>query len=335
MVVAARRRSAVTLHPSDVVSARALIAPRIMHTPCVRSPWLSRESGHDVWVKLESLQPTHSFKVRGATHAVVRRANDAAHGFVTASAGNHGAALAHAAREAGIPVIVFAPRNAARTKLEKIRGLGATLVADYGNYDEAEAAALAHAARTGAIYVSPYNDRDVICGQGTIALEAADDLPGCDAIVVPVGGGGLASGIALAASGLDRRLDVFGVEPEVNPAFTDALRAGHITTIPVLETVADGLGGNIQAGSVTFDLIRDLGVRMSLVGRSRPWWRPCATWCSTITSSPKVRPPRRLPVSLRASFRVPGAPWSSCSPAPTSIARDSGPCSPEGKPLRE
>ncbi len=258
----------IALQPADVASARALIAPYVMHTPCVRSPWLSRQSGHDVWLKLESLQPTHSFKVRGATHAVMRRARDAAHGFVTASAGNHGAALAHAAAAAGLAVTVYAPGNAPQTKLEKIRRLGATLVVDCANYDEAEAAALAHATRTGAIYVSPYNDRDVICGQGTLALEVADDVAACDAIVVPVGGGGLAAGVALAASAIGRRLDVFGVEPEMNPAFTDALRAGRITTIPVRETVADGLGGNIQAGSVTFDLVRDLGVSMSLASEA-------------------------------------------------------------------
>ena len=251
--------------PPDVVAARARIAPHVAHTPCVHSPWLSRESGHEVWVKLESLQPTHSFKLRGATHAVVRRSADAVHGFVTASAGNHGAALAYAARAARRPVTVFASRHAAATKLEKIRALGATLIATCRNYDEAEDAAVAHAARTGTIYVSPYNDADVICGQGTLALEAVDDVPACDAIVVPVGGGGLASGVALAVAALDRRIDVFGVEPEANPAFTEALRAGRITAIPSRETVADGLGGNIQAGSITFDLIRDLGVGISLV----------------------------------------------------------------------
>jgi threonine dehydratase len=258
----------VSLHASDVVAARALIAPHVAHTPSVRSPWLSRESGHEVWLKLESLQPTHSFKVRGATCAVVRRAGLAPQGFVTASAGNHGAALAYAAHAAGVGVTVYAPAQAPQTKLARIRGLGATLVAEYRNYDEAEGAALAHAERTGADYVSPYNDRDVICGQGTIALEAIEDVPGCDAIVVPVGGGGLASGIALAASGLDRPLEVFGVEPELNPAFTDALRAGQITTIPVFDTIADGLGGNIQTGSITFGLIRDHGVRMSLVSEA-------------------------------------------------------------------
>lgn len=253
---------------SDVVTARGRIAPYVVRTPCVRSPWLSRTTGHDVWLKLESLQPTHSFKVRGATNAVVRRAPEASHGFVTASAGNHGAALAYAAQAAGIAVTVHAPASAARTKLEKIRALGARLLAEYANYDEAEVAALADAARSGAIYVSPYNDPEVVCGQGTIALEAVDDVPGCDAIVVPVGGGGLVSGIALAASGLARRVGVFGVEPELNPAFTDALRAGHITTIPVHDTIADGLGGNIQPGSITFELVRDHGVAMSLASEA-------------------------------------------------------------------
>lgn len=256
------------LRAADVTAARALIAPVAARTPCVRSPWLSAVTGHDVWLKLESLQPTHSFKVRGAACAVARRSGAATRGFVTASAGNHGAALAHAARMAGVPVTVHAPRAAAAPKLDTIRRLGALLVAEYANYDEAEHAALADATRTGADYVSPYNDPDVVCGQGTILLETLDDLPACDAIVAPVGGGGLVSGLALASSGLARHIGVFGVEPERNPAFTDALREGRITTIPVVDTIADGLGGNIQPGSITFDLVRDLGVAMSLAGEA-------------------------------------------------------------------
>lgn len=254
--------------PGDVATAHALIAGHVLRTPCVHSPWLSEVTGHDVWLKLESLQPTHSFKLRGATHAVLKRAATAAAGFITASAGNHGAGMAHAAHAAGVALTVHAPAGAATTKLDAIRRLGATLVAEYATYDDAERAALAHAARAGADYVSPYNDADVVCGQGTIALEIADDLPGCDAIVAPVGGGGLVSGLALAAAGLDHRIEVFGVEPERNPAFTDALRAGHITTIPVRDTIADGLGGNIEPGSITFDLVSQLGVRMSLAGEA-------------------------------------------------------------------
>ena len=252
------------LRPRDVASARALIAPHIVRTPCVRSSWLSRVTGHDVWLKLESLQPTHSFKVRGAVHAVARRAAVAPRGFVTASAGNHGAALAYAARAAGVPVTVFAPSTAPGTKRDKIRGLGARLIDTCANYDDAEHAAVAHAAETGAVFVSPYNDPDVVCGQGTMALEILEDVARCDAIVVPVGGGGLASGVALAVAGVQPRVDVFGIEPAVNPAFTEALRAGAITTIPVVDTVADGLGGNMQEGSITFGLVRDFGVAISL-----------------------------------------------------------------------
>lgn len=240
----------------SIFEARRRIARHVRRTPLVPSPWLSRESGADVWLKLESLQRTHSFKIRGALNAALRLAEEHQAGeLVTASAGNHGRALAEAARDTGMPCVVFTPADAARTKLEAIRAAGARLEAHARNYDEAEQQAIAYAERSGARFVSPYNHPDVIAGGGTTALEVLDELPTVEAILVPVGGGGLISGIGLAVDGINPRTRVIGVEAELNPAFRIARAHGRITPFTPSESIADGLGGNIQPGSITFDLV--------------------------------------------------------------------------------
>ncbi|MFN8059149.1 MAG: threonine/serine dehydratase [Vicinamibacterales bacterium] len=248
-----------TVH--DVVSAYRTIRPHVRRTPLV-DVTLPGEDGHRVALKLESLQPTHSFKVRGAVNAALRLRNassaSAPRELVTASAGNHGQALAYAARLAQLPLVVFTPTDAPQAKLAKIRELGATLRAEAHGYDETEPLALAYAERTGAMYVSPYNDADVIAGAGTVALEVLDQRPDLDTIVLPAGGGGLISGIAIAMKALAPRVRVVGVEPAHNPAFTSALAAGRIVTIDPRPTIADGLSGNMEPGSVTFNSVREL-----------------------------------------------------------------------------
>ncbi len=237
--------------PVSVIRAAERLQGRVRKTPVVQSAWLSAVTGADVLLKLENLQIEGSFKTRGAFHALqqagVRRA-------VTASAGNHGRSLAFAAKDLGVALTVFAPRTAPRAKLDYIGAHGAALeLCD--SYDEAEQRALDYAGRLAVPYISPYNNRDVIAGAGTVGLEAMQEHP--DVIVVPVGGGGLASGVALAARMEPVPPVVIGVEAAASPAFTTALAQGRLVPIEVGETLADGLAGNAEPDSITFALIRD------------------------------------------------------------------------------
>jgi threonine dehydratase len=237
--------------PEAVTQAAARLDGKVRRTPLVPSAWLSAVTGADVLLKLENLQIEGSFKSRGAYHALLRAGIPRA---VTASAGNHGRALAFAARQLDVALTVFAPRSAPRTKLDYITAHGASLeLCD--SYDDAEAQALDHARAKGVPYVSPYNHPDVVAGAGTVGLEVLDDNP--DVIIVPVGGGGLASGIGLAAAGAGAPPAVIGVEAQASPAFTTALAHGRLVPVEVKPTLADGLAGNAEAGSITFELIRD------------------------------------------------------------------------------
>jgi threonine dehydratase len=173
--------------------------------------------------------------------------------IVTASAGNHGLGVAYAADVFGVAATVVVPSGASPSKLEALRRYDVELVLVGDSYDDAEAHAL-ELARAGAIYVSPYNDPYTIAGQATIALELFTQLPDLDTVIVPVGGGGLASGVALACAG--RGIRVIGVEAAASTAVRQAVDAGHAVAIDVQPTIADGLAGNLEPGSITFDLIR-------------------------------------------------------------------------------
>ena len=219
---------------------------------------MSELTGGDVYLKLETVQPTFSFKVRGAFSAVLRLVEEAgsnAPSLVTASAGNHGRALGHAARAAGLALTVYAPAAAPRVKLDSIRRTGATLV-PCSDYDEAERRAKEHGASGRALFISPYAHPDVIAGAGTIALEILADEPRIDTIVVPVGGGGLIGGIAAAAASAREAPRVIGVEAEASAPFTRSLAAGHIVSIDVGRTIADGLAGNLDPETPTFEIVR-------------------------------------------------------------------------------
>ena len=249
---------------AHIQAAARRIAPHIRRTPLIRADGLSDATGRDTWLKLESLQRTRAFKRRGACNALLALAERerALPPLVTASAGNHGVALSSVARELGARLTIYVPRSAPHAKLDRLRGVGITIVADCANYDEAEARALAAATAGDGVFISPYNHPDVIAGAGTVALEILEDLPDAGAIVVPTGGGGLLAGVAVGADG---RVPVIGVEPSANPAFTDALAAGHTTTIVPAPSLADGLLGNMEQGALTFELVRERGVPVHLV----------------------------------------------------------------------
>ncbi len=236
----------------------------MLRTPLRYSSWLSKAAGAEVFLKLETLQPTNSYKIRGATNAVLKLA--AASGkhkapIVTASAGNHGRAMAHAAAAAGLHLTVYAPEHAPKTKLDAIREAGAELRL-CSDYDEAERRAKEHGARGIGVYISPYAHPDVIAGAGTVAMEILSDLPKVETIVASIGGGGLISGIAVASEG---HAEAAGVEVEASTPFTSSLRAGRIVPIEVGETLADGLSGNLDPDSPTFEIVRDRVKQIAVV----------------------------------------------------------------------
>ena len=247
----------------SVLAARGRIAPHVVRTPLRRSEWLSRETGGDVHLKIESVQPTGSFKIRGAFNFAIQHAARAPDvPIVTASAGNHGRALAYAACMLGLRAVVHAPGDAPAAKLDAIRALGADLRL-WPDYDEAERGAKRHAAQTGVPYLSPFSHPDIIAGAGTVALEILEDLPQVDVLVVPVGGGGLVSGIGLVAKTV-RGISVVGVEVEASHPFTTGLAAGRIVPIDVRPSLADGLVGNLDPDTITFDLARQVVDRFVL-----------------------------------------------------------------------
>lgn len=242
----------------DIYAAAERIAALTFQTPLRPSEWLSTDAA-EIFLKLEVVQPTCSFKVRGAFNAVQRFSAEAAAGqrLVTASAGNHGRALAYACRMFDLPLVVFIARDAPRAKIDAIAGSGAEL-RPCASYDEAEAAAKAFAASGGGIYISPYSHPDVIAGAGTIGLELAEQQPYLDAVVVPIGGGGLISGIGIAIKALSPKTRVIGVEVAASCPFTKSLAAGRLTTIDVGSSLADGLTGNLDPDTLTLDIVRDL-----------------------------------------------------------------------------
>jgi threonine dehydratase len=243
----------------DVLRARERIAPHVRRTPLIHSAWLSDAAGSRVSIKIESVQVSNSFKSRGAFNAVIalrERQNGAIPHLVTASAGNHGRALAIAAATFGLPLVVFTPKEAPKTKLDAIRRHGATLRDDAVDYDEAEKMAKAYAAATGSHFVSPYNDPDVIAGAGTVAVEIFEEAPDVDALVLGIGGGGLISGMGTVARCVNPSCRVVGVEVEASNAFQQSFRAGRIVEIVPGPTLADGLGGNPDPDTITFPIVQ-------------------------------------------------------------------------------
>lgn len=252
----------------DVLRARARIAPYVRRTPLLHSAWLSDLAGGKVFLKLESLQVASSFKSRGAFNAVIVRL-DRPGGppaqLVTASAGNHGRALAAAAETFGLPLVVFTPADAPETKRAAIRRHGADLRAVGRDYDDAERQALAHAKETGAEFISPYNDADVIAGAATVALEMFEEAPDLDTLVVPIGGGGLISGVAAVAKAIAPSCEVVGIEVEASCPFQTSVRAGRLVEIVPAATLADGLGGNPDPETITFGFIQRMVDRIVTV----------------------------------------------------------------------
>jgi threonine dehydratase len=247
-----------TIALDDIVAAAERTSDLTFQTPLRFSEWLSTPQ-LNVFFKLETIQPTCSYKIRGALNAAQRFADDAAadRRLVTASAGNHGRALAYAASMFDLPLVVFVAENAPRAKVDAIVGNGAE-VRECATYDEAEQQAKAFAQGGGGVYISPYSHPDVIAGAGTIGLELVEQQPDLDAVIVPVGGGGLISGIGIAMKALSPQTRIIGVEVAASSPFTRSIAAGRLVTIDVGPSLADGLTGNLDPETITLDIVRDL-----------------------------------------------------------------------------
>ncbi len=239
---------------TEIQAARERIRDHVFLSPCARSETLSRMTGCQVYLKLENLQMTGSFKERGSFNKILQLGSaERAAGVICASAGNHGQGLAHAARVSGIPAHVVMPDTTPLAKIRGNRELGANVILHGNNYDEAYAHALELQQRHGYTFVHAFDDEQVIAGQGTIALELLEQVAGLDAVVVPVGGGGLIAGVAAAIKALRPEVSVIGVETERMPAMLASRRAGRITRVDSVNTVADGISV-ARVGTLTFEL---------------------------------------------------------------------------------
>lgn len=243
----------------EIERARERIASIARRTPLERSRWLTAEHGRDTFLKLECFQLTGAFKIRGAMAKLsALNSEECSRGVLTVSAGNHGLAVAHCAEVLGLDATIVVPESASPAKVASIRRYNVKLIERGATYDDAERAAREMERETGVTFVSPYNDREVIAGQGTIGLEILEDAPDLDAIIVPVGGGGLLAGVAIAVKAINPRIKVYGAEPLTSPTMSAALKAGGIIEIEEQATIADGCAGNIEPGSMTFPVIQRL-----------------------------------------------------------------------------
>jgi threonine dehydratase len=247
------------LAPAAILAAHQRLRPHVWPTPLVPSAELSRRAGSAVLLKLECWQRTGSFKVRGALNRVGLLSPAArARSVVAASAGNHGLGVALAAEVFGLPsAIIFLPESAAANKVRRLAASGCQVRRAGADYDAAHAAARAYAQEQGALYLSAYEDLDVIAGQGTVGLEILLDLPEADLLLVPVGGGGLIAGIAVMARAIRPGIGIVGVQPEASPAAYLSLRDGKpYEEFPAGPTICDGLAGGF--GRLPFAIARDL-----------------------------------------------------------------------------
>jgi threonine dehydratase len=239
----------------SIRAAHQRIAAHVRRTPVLENEALNAASGARIWFKCENLQQIGAFKIRGASSAIFALPDSALRaGVVTHSSGNHGAAVAQAARLRGVPARVVMPHNASAAKLANVRALGGEVVTCAPTLAAREAAVTRIIAETGAAFIHPYDDPAVIAGQGTVALELLEQVPDLDCILCPVGGGGLASGIAVAVKALRPRMRVVAAEPAGADDAWRSFQSGVLQAPGTPATIADGLRGALSAR--TFALMR-------------------------------------------------------------------------------
>ena len=240
----------------NFTTAREHLKSVLLPTHLIYSPLFSEESGNKIYIKSENLQKTGAFKIRGAYNKILKLTEEEKkRGVIASSAGNHAQGVAYAARELGIKAVIVMPKTTPLIKVQSTKKYGAEVVL-YGDvYDDAYQKAKELEEKEGYVFVHPFNDPDVLEGQGTIALEILEELPNTDVIVVPIGGGGLISGIACAAKQLKPDIKIVGVEPSGAASATEALKKNKLVTLPEANTIADGTAVK-RIGELNFEYIK-------------------------------------------------------------------------------
>ena len=254
------------------------IRQHVKKTPLVLSEALSERCAGEVYLKLENHQHTNTFKFRGAINKMTELSpSESKAGVVTASSGNHAQGVALAAQTLGIHATIFVPREVSLLKLEKLEKYDVEIVKG-GDFNKVEPRARAFGLERGLTYVSPYNDYSIMAGQGTIALEIDEDLKDFDSVVVPVGGGGLISGISVGVKSLHPDREVFGVLTPGAPTMLESLRVGRLVKVEEFETLAEAFLGGIEDEAMTFDVIKEYVNDIFLVQEESVANAMCLLW---------------------------------------------------------
>ncbi len=241
----------------DFMEARERLGTVIVKTKLIHSSVFSKETGNQVYIKPENLQRTGSFKLRGAYNKIAKLTKEEKNrGVIASSAGNHAQGVALAAQKLGIKAVIVMPRHTPLIKVEATRQYGAEVILHGEVYDEAYQKALELQEKEGYVFIHPFNDVDVIEGQGTIALEVMEEIPDADIIMVPLGGGGLISGVAAAAKLKNPQIKIIGVEPEGAASAMKSLELGEVTELKEVSTIADGAAVK-KIGDIDFDYIKN------------------------------------------------------------------------------
>lgn len=256
--------------PADIVLAANRIGPNIRETALDHSPYFSELTGANVYMKLENLQHTGSFKLRGAFNKLLSLTPDQRRaGCVTASSGNHGAAIAFAMKKLGITGVIFVPEQTSTIKIDAIKRSGGDVRLFGTDGLDTETHAREFAKENDMVYLSPYNDADVIAGQGSVGVELAKQFPNLDAVFIAVGGGGLISGIGTFLKSVNPDVEIVSCQPAASAVMTESVKAGEILDLPSDPTLSDGTAGGIEADAITFDICRDVINRFVVVSEEQ------------------------------------------------------------------
>jgi len=244
---------------NEILAAEQRIRPHVRETPLERSPDLSQKGGAEVYLKLEHLQHTGSFKLRGATNKLLSLSSEQlSRGVIAASTGNHGMAVSYAASKLGARATIYMKEGTLPEKVELIRALGGATVFHGENPVHAESKAREVARQNGQVFISPYNDAQVVAGQGTLGVELERQLPQMDAVFISVGGGGLISGIASYLKAVNTRVKIVACWPENSRVMYECMKAGRVIDFPEKETLSDSTAGGVEEGAITLELCRSL-----------------------------------------------------------------------------
>ncbi|HLZ76635.1 threonine ammonia-lyase [Phenylobacterium sp.] len=269
----------MTLAFDDILAAKDRLQGHIERTPCRRSRTLSEITGADVWVKFENLQFTAAYKERGALNKLLQLTeSEKKRGVIAASAGNHSQGLAYHAARLGIPVTIVMPKATPFVKVQQTRAHGAEVVIDGEGYDEASAFAMKLRDERDLVFVHPFNDLDVMAGQGTVALEMLEDAPDLEVLPIPIGGGGLIAGMATAAKHVKPDIKIVGLEPAMYPSFTAKMRGVNAGVSGGGATIAEGIAVK-QVGDLSYSVVRPLVDEVLLI--EEPFFeRAVALYCN-------------------------------------------------------